>query len=203
MLIFYTIATWCPFGISNYEYGNYIGCPHCELLGVRVKLRESHVVFVCPAVARQRISLGLSNFRNASVNKGFRSTQSVMRMFLGGDEATKEVLMERGKSLHVILTAWMQMMHMWAQVTYTVRFIIGDWWVRGWLRAVRPRLVTYLPGALSFMLMTGREWLTPVWVRQETLRWRIIGLLLLLLLLLYTSQYFTTWLVYGRHYWTV
>ena len=86
--------------------------PHCELLGVRVKLRESHVVFVCPAVARQRITLGLSNFRNASVNKGFRSTQSVMRMFLGGDEATKEVLMERGKSLHIILTAWMQMMHM-------------------------------------------------------------------------------------------
>ena len=47
------------------RYGRrYNYCPHCEAVcGKRVTLRESHVLFNCPAVACQRRSLGLSAFK--------------------------------------------------------------------------------------------------------------------------------------------
>ena len=61
----------------------------------------------------QRMSLGLSDFRNKLVSAGICSTQSVMRMFLSGDGASNEILMEKGKILYVILTTWMQLIHAW------------------------------------------------------------------------------------------
>ena len=71
------------------RYGRvYEWCPHCEVVrGKRVALRESHVIFCCPAVARQRRSLKISAYKAKAVSNGQRTPQSVLRAYLGGDGA--------------------------------------------------------------------------------------------------------------------
>ena len=46
-------------------------------------------------LSREQASLGLSAYRNYVVRSGASSTQGVLRMYLGGDGADKETLMER------------------------------------------------------------------------------------------------------------
>ena len=64
--------------------------------GVCSKLRESHVVFVCKAVKRQRLSLGLAHYRNASEQADTRSTQSIMHQYIGGERSYKNDLAGQG-----------------------------------------------------------------------------------------------------------
>ena len=53
-----------------------------------------HAVFICKAVERQHVSLGLSHHRDAAVQAGIVSTQSIMCQYLGGDRATRMVLLD-------------------------------------------------------------------------------------------------------------
>ena len=71
---------------------------HTEVVyGKKLALRESHVLFCCPAVARQRRSLKISAYKAKAVTNGQRTPQSVLRAYLGGDGAPKMILLERGK----------------------------------------------------------------------------------------------------------
>ena len=95
------------------RYGRvYEWCPHCEVVhGKRVALRESHVIFCCPAVARQRRSLKLSAYKAKAVSNGQRTPQSVLRAYLGGDGAPKMILLERGRRMAIMIEAWLLKTH--------------------------------------------------------------------------------------------
>ena len=95
------------------RYGKtYEWCPHCEVVhGKKVALRESHVLFCCPAVARQRRSLKISAYKAKAVTNGQRTPQSVLRAYLGGDGAPKMVLLERGRRMAIVIEAWLLKIH--------------------------------------------------------------------------------------------
>ena len=95
------------------RYGaTYDVCPFClETHQVRTALRESHVLFKCPAVSRQRRSLGLTKFKRMAMRNGPCTAQSVLRSYLGGDGANKMDLLHRGKKMAVVLEAWLLKIH--------------------------------------------------------------------------------------------
>ena len=87
-------------------------CPHCML--VRHKqavLRESHVLFNCPIVSRQRRSRGLTQYKLRALRRGPCTARTVLRSYLGGDGAEKMQLLERGKRMAIILVAWLVKIH--------------------------------------------------------------------------------------------
>ena len=79
--------------------------------GVQVKLSEAHVVFKCPGVSAQRRSFDISEFLNNELGRGVDSIRSVLRAYLGGDGANKNVLLGRGRSLAVLVEAWLTACH--------------------------------------------------------------------------------------------
>ena len=95
------------------RYGRrYDMCPHCRL--VRSKhavLRESHVLFNCPIVSRQRRSLGLTQYKVQVLKRGPCTAQAVLRSYLGGDGADQGQLLERGRRMAIILEAWLVKIH--------------------------------------------------------------------------------------------
>ena len=86
-------------------------CPSRAALGIRVKLRESHVLFVCPTVIRLQVSYGLAGFRNNAVQSGILTTQGVLRHYLVGDGVDKMILWARAKCMGKILSSWLQTVH--------------------------------------------------------------------------------------------
>ena len=78
------------FGVGNMLWNKfskkYSVCPFCATQGVRVRLGESHVLFVCSAVRRLQVSFSLSEFRNQVVLAGILTTQGVLRHYDGGME---------------------------------------------------------------------------------------------------------------------
>ena len=95
------------------RYGRrYDMCPHCMLvLHKHAVLRESHVLFNCPVVSRQRRSLGLTQYKLRSLRRGPCTAQAVLRSYLGGDGADTMQLLERGKRMAIILEAWLVKIH--------------------------------------------------------------------------------------------
>ena len=71
----------------------------------RTVLRESHVLFNCPAVSGHRRSLGLTKYKLHALKKGPCTAQAVLRSYLGGDGAEKMQLLDRGKAMAIILEA--------------------------------------------------------------------------------------------------
>ena len=71
--------TLCIISGGNFGLGNSFlnkfnkkcyACPFWATHGVSVRLRISYVLFVCLAVKRMQVSLGLSDFRNQAVMSG-------------------------------------------------------------------------------------------------------------------------------------
>ena len=95
------------------RYGRrYDMCPHCRLVrNKRAVLRESHVLFNCPIVSRQRRSLGLTQYKIRILRRGPCTAQAVLRSYLGGDGAEHEQLLERGRRMAIILEAWLIKIH--------------------------------------------------------------------------------------------
>ena len=95
-------------GGGNAQLGNryknrygfiYDVCPHCELLGLNIKLSESHVIFECPIAAKLRRDLYISKFISEFKAKGPIANVRVLRAYLGGDGSTGQTLMVRGRKL--------------------------------------------------------------------------------------------------------
>ena len=95
------------------RYGQrYDTCPHCRIVRhTRSVLRESHVIFNCPCVSRQRRSLGLTQYKLNALKRGPCTAQSVLRLYLGGDGADGVQLLDRGKRMAIILEAWLVKVH--------------------------------------------------------------------------------------------
>ena len=87
-------------------------CPLCMLVRHKqVVLRESHVLFNCPIVSRQRRSLGLTQYKLRALRRGPCTAQAVLRSYVGGDGADKMQLLECGKRMAIILEAWLVKVH--------------------------------------------------------------------------------------------
>ena len=94
------------------RYGfKYDVCPHCELLGLNIKLSESHVIFECPIVAKLRRDLYISNFMSEYKAKGPIANVRVLKAYIGGDGSTGKILMTRGKKLEKIIEQWLSSVH--------------------------------------------------------------------------------------------
>ena len=95
------------------RYGRrYDMCPHCRLVrNKHAVLRESHVLFNCPIVSRQRRSLGLTQYKIQILKRGPCTAQAVLRSYLGGDGADQGLLLERGRRMAIILEAWLVKIH--------------------------------------------------------------------------------------------
>ena len=87
-------------------------CPHCRLVwNKQAVLRESHVLFNCPIVSRQRRSLGLTQYKIWILRRGPCMAQAVLRSYLGGDGVEQEQLLEHGRRMAIILEAWLVKIH--------------------------------------------------------------------------------------------
>ena len=87
-------------------------CPHCRLVPKsRSVLSESHVIFNCPGVSRQRQSLGLTQYKLNALKRGPCTAQAVLRLYLGGDGVDRVQLLDRGKRMAIILEAWLVKVH--------------------------------------------------------------------------------------------
>ena len=104
----------CQIRGGNAQLGNryknrygfiYDVCPHCEWLGLNIKLSESHVIFECPIAARLRRDLYISKFISEFKAKGPIANVRVLRVYLGGDGSKGQTLMLRGKMIESWLTA--------------------------------------------------------------------------------------------------
>jgi len=90
------------------RYGaRHVWCPLCKVMGVRVKLTESHVILSCPALCSLRLKLKITMFRTKAKLKGLRSNCEILKAYLGGDGSGKAELIDRGRKMAVILEAWL------------------------------------------------------------------------------------------------
>ena len=95
------------------RYGKkYESCPFfLGATGQSVKLRESHVLFACPAVSQHRRSLGLAAYKTRLDAPANLSNQQLLRSYLGGDGASKMELLKRGRAMGIIIETWLQRTH--------------------------------------------------------------------------------------------
>ena len=78
-------------------------CPLCLNNGLVNHLTEHHVVVSCQAVAYERSASGLRVLMTGMT----RSSTTVLTGILGGDNASKEVLLKRADMLSLMLDRWM------------------------------------------------------------------------------------------------
>ena len=78
-------------------------CPLCLNNGLVNHLTEHHVVESCQAVAYERSASGLRVLMTGMT----RSSTTVLTGILGGDNASKEVLLKRADMLSLMLDRWM------------------------------------------------------------------------------------------------
>ena len=74
-------------------------CPLCLEKGLVNNLSEHHVVIFCQAVAYERSATGLQALMTGKV----RSSTATLSGILGGDNASKEVLLEQADKITLIL----------------------------------------------------------------------------------------------------
>ena len=90
------------------RYGaRHVWCPLCTIRGVRVKLTESHVILLCPAVCLQRLKLKITMYRTKAKIKGIRSNCEILKAYFGGDGVGKTELLDRGRKMAVLLETWL------------------------------------------------------------------------------------------------
>lgn len=82
---------------------------HASGAVVQVPLRESHILFNCPAVARQQRSLALSTFKVNKLARGSKTTQTVLTAYLVGDWSPKMVLRPGKEDGHYRPGSWRSM----------------------------------------------------------------------------------------------
>ncbi len=80
-------------------------CPLCLNKGLVSHLSEAHVVVSCQAVAYERSASGLGVLMTNST----RSDTTVLTRILGGDNASREVLLKRADKLSLLLDRWMEL----------------------------------------------------------------------------------------------
>ena len=80
-------------------------CPLCLNKGLVSHLSEAHVVVSCQAVAYERSASGLGVLMTNST----RSDTTVLTRILGGDNASREVLLKRADKLSLLLGRWMEL----------------------------------------------------------------------------------------------
>ena len=80
-------------------------CPLCLNKGLVSHLSETHVVVSCQAVAYERSASGLGVLMTDST----RSGTTVLTRILGGDNASREVLLKRADKLSLLLDRWMEL----------------------------------------------------------------------------------------------
>jgi hypothetical protein len=83
-------------------------CPHCITLGHQHRLDETHVILCCPLGADLRRDLGVFAF--AASRPGL-CPKSTMMYYVGGYLAQKTILLERGRSMGVLIEDWMIKIH--------------------------------------------------------------------------------------------
>ena len=81
------------------------------MLGLNIKLTESHVIFECPIVAKLRRDLYISKFMSEFKAKGPIANVRVLRAYLGGDGSAGQTLMVRGRKLGKMIESWLTAVH--------------------------------------------------------------------------------------------
>ena len=84
--------------------------------GVEFRLSEAHIVLKCPCVSAQGRSFIISKFSMGELRRGVDSLELVRRTYIGveiggGGGASKNVLLERGRRLIVLIEAWQVTCH--------------------------------------------------------------------------------------------
>ena len=80
-------------------------CPLCLSKGLVSHLSESHVIVSCQAVAYERSASGLG----ALMTDSTRSGTTVLTRILGGDNASREVLLRRADKLSLLVGRWLEL----------------------------------------------------------------------------------------------
>ena len=80
-------------------------CPLCLDKGLVSHLSEHHVVVSCQALANERSSTGLGVLMTGST----WCSSTVLTRILGGDNASKGVLLKRSEKLCLLLERWMDL----------------------------------------------------------------------------------------------
>lgn len=113
------LDTIAQFRLSNAGLGNrfprfagvvYDRMTHCPLCHNCI-LTESHVIFYCPSVERERRELDMVFFRNLCSSKGFRETE-IFSLFVNGidwngNPVYKEEILSRGLALDTLRGHWL------------------------------------------------------------------------------------------------
>ena len=85
--------------------------PHCELLGLHIKLPESQIIFECPIIAKLRGDLYIFNIWMRLKAKGPIANVRDLWAYLGGDGSTGQTLMGRGRTLGKMIETWLTAVH--------------------------------------------------------------------------------------------
>ena len=80
-------------------------------LGLNLKLGEAHVLFGCPAVDNERMTLNITAYKALAMEQGLLTYLEILAFFLGGDGAAPAVLLERGRKMGVLLECWLTSVH--------------------------------------------------------------------------------------------
>ena len=92
---------------AGFQYDRQSHCPLCH----GCKLTESHVVFFCPAVERERKQLDLTFFRGIFTTRGL-SEETIFSHFVNGsdwnrNDISRENILDRGLALDTIRGHWL------------------------------------------------------------------------------------------------
>ena len=84
---------------------SYKFCPLCSADGLDMPLNEWHVVLECPSVDFDRRVTGILEFTNKFPSS--RKKFLLLKDYLGGDQASKDVMHQRSAALDSVLASWL------------------------------------------------------------------------------------------------
>ena len=88
------------------QFGHsYKFCPLCSADGLDMPLNEWHVVLECPSVDFDRRVTGILEFTNKFPSS--RKKFLLLKDYLGGDQASKDVMHQRSAALDSVLASWL------------------------------------------------------------------------------------------------
>ena len=85
---------------------SYKSCSLCSAVGIDEPLNESHMALVCPSVDCERRVSGILEF-TANYHSS-RKKHLLFQDYLGGDQASKDVMHQRAGALDTVLTSWLR-----------------------------------------------------------------------------------------------
>ena len=82
-------------------------CPWCEKRGVNVRLKEPHVLLICPGIRDIRTSLEIINQCPEQFRKGLMLPHIALKYFLGEDGSSPVVLRKRAIAIRQMVSVWL------------------------------------------------------------------------------------------------